>query len=87
MALYFVGAGAITNAVKRSKGRRLCVALGRGASRAAIDVSDDGVGGADLSLGSGLRGLTDRVAAVGGRLEVKSGQPGGTTIHAEVPCE
>ncbi len=86
-ALYFVVAEAITNAVKHSKGRRMCVSLGRGASLAAIDISDDGVGGADLSLGSGLRGLTDRVAAVGGRLEVKSGQPGGTTIHAEVPCE
>jgi signal transduction histidine kinase len=84
--LYFVVAEAITNAVKHSKGRRMCVSLARDASVAAIDVSDDGVGGADQSLGSGLRGLTDRVAAVGGRLMIKSDPESGTTIHAEVPC-
>jgi signal transduction histidine kinase len=49
-------------------------------------VRDDGIGGADVGSGSGLRGLTDRVSAVGGQLEVHS-QPGsGTRIVAEVPC-
>jgi len=86
-ALYFVVAEAITNAVKHSKGRRMCVSLGRRAGLAAIDISDDGVGGVDLSMGSGLRGLTDRVAAVGGRLVVNSDRKSGTSIHAEVPCE
>ncbi len=84
--LYFVVSEAITNAVKHSKARRICVSLGRSSEQAIIEVSDDGVGGADLSVGSGLRGLTDRVAAVGGRLVVKSDETGGTTIHAEVPC-
>ena len=84
--LYFVVAEAITNAVKHSKARQMCVSLGRDSAHAAIDVSDDGVGGADLSLGSGLRGLNDRVAAVGGRLVIKSDQGSGTTIHADVPC-
>jgi len=85
-ALYFVGAEAITNAVKYSNGHRISVSIGRGSGFATIEVSDDGVGGADLSRGSGLRGLTDRVAAVGGRLIVDSDRPGGTTVHAEVPC-
>ena len=85
-ALYFVASEAITNAVKHSKGRRMCLSLSRRSGLAIIEVSDDGVGGADLSVGSGLRGLTDRVAAVGGHLTVKSDLAGGTTIHAEVPC-
>ena len=85
-ALYFVVSEAITNAVKYSKGRRMCVSLGRSSGLAVVEVSDDGVGGADLSVGSGLRGLTDRVAAVGGRLIIRSDHTGGTTIHAEVPC-
>jgi signal transduction histidine kinase len=84
--LYFVVSEAITNAVKHSKARRMCVSLERHAGLAAIDVADDGVGGADLSRGSGLRGLSDRVAAVGGRLVVNSDRQSGTTIHAEVPC-
>jgi signal transduction histidine kinase len=86
-ALYFVVSEAITNAVKHSKGHRMCVCLERRSGLAVVEVSDDGVGGAELSLGSGLRGLTDRVAAVGGRLSVKSDHVGGTTIRAEVPCE
>jgi len=85
-ALYFVVSEAITNAVRHSKGRSMCVSLRRRSGLAIIEVSDDGVGGADLSIGSGLRGLTDRVAAVGGRLVVKSDKARGTTIRAEVPC-
>lgn len=64
----------------------MCVSLERHSGLAAIDVSDDGVGSADLSLGSGLRGLHDRVAVVGGRLVMKSDHGSGTIIHAEVAC-
>jgi len=85
-ALYFVVAEAITNAVKHSKGGRMCVQVGRNVGLATIEISDDGVGGADVSRGSGLLGLTDRVAAVGGRLVVTSYAGKGTTINAEVPC-
>jgi signal transduction histidine kinase len=85
-ALYFVVSEAVTNAAKHSKARRVCVSLGRRSGLAIVEVADDGVGGAELSLGSGLRGLTDRVAAVGGRLTVKSDPAGGTSIRAEVPC-
>ena len=85
-ALYFVVAEAITNGAKHSKAKRMCVRIGRSRGLATIEISDDGVGGADLSRGSGLLGLTDRVAAVGGRLVVKSERGTGTTINAEVPC-
>jgi signal transduction histidine kinase len=86
MALYFVAAEAITNAVKHSKGQRICVDVRRGSGWATVDISDDGIGGADLTRGTGLVGLADRVAAVGGRLNVLSSHPHGTTLHAEVPC-
>jgi Signal transduction histidine kinase len=85
-ALYFVAAEAITNAVKHSHGRRIHVGLQRDSAVATIDVSDDGVGGADVSRGSGLVGLADRVAAVGGRLDVKSIPGSGTKLHVEIPC-
>ena len=49
-------------------------------------MADDGVGGADRSRGSGLRGLADRVEALGGRLEVSSAVGEGTTLRARLPC-
>jgi signal transduction histidine kinase len=51
-----------------------------------IEVADDGIGGADLSRGTGLRGLADRVAALNGSLRVESPQGGGTRLTAEIPC-
>jgi signal transduction histidine kinase len=56
-----------------------------GEGRVAVEVSDDGVGGADPSAGSGLRGLADRVEALGGSLEVESAAGAGTTLRAEIP--
>ena len=53
---------------------------------AVVEVSDDGVGGADLRGGSGLRGLRDRVEALGGTLEVDSREGAGTTLIARLPC-
>lgn len=50
-------------------------------------MSDDGKGGASLSGGSGLAGLSDRVQAVGGALALRSGAGRGTTVEATVPCE
>jgi signal transduction histidine kinase len=85
-ALYYVAAEAITNAVKHSQGHRIRVDVGRSSGWASVDITDDGVGGADVSKGSGLVGLSDRVAAVGGRLDVRSNQSAGTNLHAEVPC-
>jgi signal transduction histidine kinase len=51
-----------------------------------IQVVDDGIGGADTERGSGLRGLADRVEALGGRLRVWSPHGGGTRVRAEIPC-
>ena len=51
-----------------------------------IDVSDDGVGGADPSAGSGLRGLADRLAVVDGTLDVTSPRGGGTRLRATIPA-
>jgi signal transduction histidine kinase len=51
-----------------------------------VEVVDDGVGGADTRGGSGLRGLADRVEALGGRLRVWSPAGGGTRVQAEIPC-
>jgi signal transduction histidine kinase len=52
-----------------------------------VRVADDGAGGADPSAGSGLRGLADRVEALGGWLRVASRPDEGTTVRAEIPCE
>jgi signal transduction histidine kinase len=50
-----------------------------------VEVADDGVGGAEPAAGSGLRGLADRVEALGGSLEVVSPAGAGTTLRAEIP--
>jgi len=55
-------------------------------SLASIEIADDGIGGADDTRGSGLRGLADRVEALEGRLRVTSPPGAGTTITAELPC-
>ncbi len=86
ITLYFVAAEAITNAVKHSGGRQIRVSLRRSSQTVALDICDDGRGGANLSAGGGLRGLSDRVAAVGGRLRIESDNQHGTTVHSEIPC-
>ncbi|GAB3905160.1 hypothetical protein GCM10027612_74240 [Microbispora bryophytorum subsp. camponoti] len=52
-----------------------------------LEIADDGVGGADPAGGTGLTGLADRVAAVGGTLTVESPCGGPTTVRAQIPCE
>jgi signal transduction histidine kinase len=52
-----------------------------------IEVRDDGIGGADLDAGTGLRGLEDRVAALEGSFAVRSSPGEGTTVEARIPCE
>src|SRR5205823_3480387 len=56
------------------------------ANSLVVEVHDDGVGGADTERGSGLRGLADRVEALGGRLKVWTPQGGGTRVQAAIPC-
>jgi signal transduction histidine kinase len=83
---YFVVAEALTNAVKHSRARELAVRLERINGRLEIEVQDDGVGGARIGRGSGLRGLADRLDVLGGRLLVESPPGHGTRVLAEVPC-
>lgn len=83
---YFVVAEALNNAVKHSQARELAVSLARADDRLEIEVRDDGVGGARLGSGTGLRGIADRLDVLGGRLHVDSPPGGGTRLHAEVPC-
>ena len=61
------------------------VRIGRADGTAQVEVVDDGVGGADASGGSGLRGLADRVEALGGRLVVSSPAGEGTAVRAQLP--
>jgi signal transduction histidine kinase len=84
-AAYFITAEALTNVAKYARASQASVELSVEDSRLCVEVRDDGVGGADPSVGSGLRGLRDRVDALDGRLEVVSPPGGGTTITVELP--
>jgi signal transduction histidine kinase len=83
---YFVIAEALGNALKHAYPSVLAVLLNRSADLLRIEVTDDGIGGAYVGGGSGLRGLKDRVDAVGGRLHLVSAPDAGTRVVAELPC-
>jgi PAS domain S-box-containing protein len=84
-AAYYVVAEALTNAAKHSHASEVSVRIARDNGFARIEVADDGVGGAEADGGSGLRGLADRVEALGGRLELESPLGEGTRVRAEIP--
>jgi signal transduction histidine kinase len=84
MTAYFVVAEALTNAAKYAGCTHVHVSMRVEAGSAIVEVRDDGVGGADPSAGSGLRGLADRVNALGGSLEIESPPGEGTTISARI---
>ena len=84
---YFVVAEALTNAARHADARSVEVAVVHAGERLGVEVRDDGRGGADPAAGSGLRGLADRVAALGGRLSLTSPPGGGTVLTVEIPCE
>lgn len=85
-AAYFVVAEALTNVAKHSHAGRCTVGMRHAEGTLRVWVTDDGVGGAALAKGHGLRGLADRVQAVGGRLRVDSPEDGPTTVGAALPC-
>ncbi len=82
---WFVVSEGLTNALKHAKASRLDVELGAADGHLVVVVRDDGVGGASLTEGSGLRGLVDRLDVVGGRLHVTSTTGTGTRLRAEIP--
>ena len=84
-AAFYVVAESLTNVAKYASAKSARVDLARDDGLLVVEVSDDGVGGADSAKGSGLRGLTDRVEALGGTLRVSSEQGRGTTVRAELP--
>jgi signal transduction histidine kinase len=84
-AAYFVVAEALTNVAKYSQATRANVRIVQLNGRVVVEVSDDGVGGADPAKGSGLRGLSDRVSALEGRLALQSDPGEGTTVMAWIP--
>ena len=85
-ASYYVVAEALTNSAKHARARQAWVRAEVLGDRLHIEVADDGVGGADLAGGTGLRGLADRVAALNGSLHLESPPEGGTRLVAEIPC-
>jgi signal transduction histidine kinase len=84
-AVYFVVSEALTNVSRYARASRVHIEVQSRDGEVVATVADDGVGGADPAKGSGLRGLTDRVAALDGRLEVESIQGRGTTVRAVIP--
>jgi signal transduction histidine kinase len=84
-ALYFVAAEALTNVAKYANASAVEVTLHGDDRWAEITIADDGVGGACVEDGTGLRGLGDRVEALGGRLTLTSTPGQGTTVRAQVP--
>jgi len=84
-AAYFVVSEALTNVAKYARASQAAVTVRREDGHLTVAVSDDGVGGADVSRGSGLRGLADRVAALDGRLSLESPPGRGTRLVARIP--
>src|SRR3954468_11551102 len=83
---YFVVAESLTNVAKYADAEHATVRVLRENGYAVVEIEDNGIGGADPSAGSGLRGLADRLAALDGRLEVDSPPGIGTTVRARIPC-
>ena len=86
MAAYYLIAESLANTGKYAQASSATVELARSNGDLHVEVADDGIGGADTERGSGLRGLADRVEALGGQLQVWSPHGGGTRLKAEIPC-
>ena len=84
-AAYFVCSEALANIGKYAEASRAAIGVEQRNGTLVVSVSDDGRGGASLDGGSGLRGLADRVEALGGRLGVESPPGEGTQLVAELP--
>lgn len=85
VTIYFLCVEALTNIGKHAAAARASIRVEQCDGAAEVTVEDDGVGGAALDRGTGLRGLADRIAALGGTLDVLSPAPGGTLLHARIP--
>jgi signal transduction histidine kinase len=86
LATYFFVSEALTNVAKHAGASRVDVTVDVRGAVLRVSVADDGVGGAEADIGSGLAGLADRLAALGGTLEIESAPGLGTTLSATIPC-
>ena len=87
VAAYYVVSESLANIGKHARATSATVDVTRNGHQLVVEVADDGVGGADTEQGSGLRGLADRVEALGGRLQVWTPHGRGTRVRAELPCK
>jgi signal transduction histidine kinase len=85
LAAYYLVSESLTNVAKHAQASYASVEVTRENGRLVVQVLDDGCGGASTQAGSGLRGLEDRVEALGGDVQVWSPKGGGTRIRAEIP--
>ncbi len=85
MAAYYVVSEALTNSAKHANASAVHVTAEARDGVLTLSIQDDGCGGADPSRGSGLIGLTDRVEALGGTIDVTSPAGQGTTLHIRLP--
>jgi signal transduction histidine kinase len=86
VAVFYIVSESLANIGKHASATSAVVDVARTSGQVVVEVTDDGVGGADTERGSGLRGLADRVEALDGRLRVWSPKGGGTRLRAEMPC-
>jgi signal transduction histidine kinase len=86
-AMYFVCSEALANTAKHARATRMTIGVSQSSGHVFVALADDGVGGADLGSGSGLRGLADRVEALGGQLSIRSPMGGGTRLDATFPVD
>ena len=86
VAAFYVVSESLANIGKHAHASAVTIAVARSATGVVVEVVDDGVGGADTRGGSGLRGLADRVEALGGRFQLFAPDGGGTGVRAELPC-
>jgi signal transduction histidine kinase len=86
-AVYFVCSEALANVAKYAAATRVVIGVQIHDSALSMEIDDDGVGGADLSLGTGLRGLADRVEALGGAFRLESSPGNGTRLFCEIPID
>jgi signal transduction histidine kinase len=85
-AAYYVVSEALANVAKHAAASSVTVRVGQDNGQAVVEVVDDGVGGANPGVGSGLHGLADRIESLEGYFRIESPPGEGTTIRAEIPC-
>jgi signal transduction histidine kinase len=86
VAAYYLVSESLANVAKHAHATSATVEISRSNGQVAVEIVDDGIGGANTENGSGMRGLADRVEALGGRLRIWSPEGGGTRVRAEIPC-